>query len=90
MSHARNVKTSPGKAEGTKCVEVYPRTDSDSSSRTSLFLLLQETRYLLINKIFDRIFGSINSPVIYIFSIFLCKKFQLEKNLVESKSTVEN
>lgn len=67
MSHARNVKTSPGKAEGTKCVEVYPRTDSDSSSRTSLFLPLQETRYLLINKIFDRIFGSINSPVIYIY-----------------------
>lgn len=25
MSHARNVKTSPGKAAGTKCVKVYPQ-----------------------------------------------------------------
>lgn len=86
MSHARNVKTSPGKAEGTKCVEVYPRTDSDSSSRTSLFLPLQETRYLLINKIFDRIFGSINSPVIYIYSRYFYARNSSWKRILSKAS----
>lgn len=80
MSHARNVKTSPGKAAGTKCVKVYPQIQI--RLREQAFFSPYKKLNIRLDKFSCFIY-------IHILDIFM-QGFQLEKNLVESKSTVEN
>lgn len=71
MSHARNVKTSPGKAAGTKCVKVYPQIQI--RLREQAFF----SPYKKLNIRLDKF-----SCFIYTYSrYFLCKRFSWKRIL---------